>query len=268
MVTPGSDRVHPVILVVGALVAVVLGVVAMGFAQFYLARTLGLRPALLVSEVLLAMPAMGMVLAMGGPVAERLGLRAMGRRTVLLSLAAGATLWGLSLGLFEVQYVFWRPDPRYIEAFRQLHAALKPSGPIDALYSVLAIAIGPAVCEELLVRGVVLPSVARPLGMPAAVAVSAVVFGLIHLDLYRLAFTIVAGIVLGLLRVSTGSLLAPMVAHATLNTITLVTAALFDDPAKDLPDPQPLLGTAILLGGTAATAFVLNLMRVRGSESR
>ncbi len=268
MVTPGSDRVAQPIPVGAAVIAVALGVVAMSWAQLYLARALGLRPALLVSEILLAAPALVIVLALEGPFAERLGLRPMSRRTVLLSLVAGATLWGLSLGLFEVQYVFWRPDPRYIEAFRQLHAALKPSGPIDALYSVLAIAIGPAVCEELLVRGVVLPSVARPLGVPAAVAVSAVVFGLIHLDLYRLAFTVVAGIVLGLLRVSTGSLLAPMVAHATLNTITLVTAALFDDPAQGLPDPQPLLGTAILLGGTAATAFVLNLIRVRGSESR
>ncbi len=268
MVTTGSDQDAPAAPALVAVVAVLLGVGLMILSQRFLAYSLGLRPTLIVSEVLLAAPALLAALLLGVPAAAGLGLRRVGRRTVLLAFAAGATLWATSLGLFELQYVVWRPDPAYLEMFRRLHAALRPHDALDAVYSVLAIAVGPAVCEELLVRGVVLPSFSGPLGAGGAIAASAVVFALIHLDPYRAAFTLVAGIALALLRVRSGSLLPPVLAHTTLNTITLVAAALLDDPAQGMPEPQPFAGAGALLGGALATAFVLSRFRAPGAAPR
>ena len=53
-------------------------------------------------------------------------------------------------------------------------------------------------------------------------------------------------------------LLAPVLAHALVNTITFAAAPFTDDPAGGLPAPRPLLGLALL---TAGAAFTMLLMR-------
>lgn len=263
MGAPGSDPRRLAVPALVAGLAVLVGVAGMVLALPLLARSAGFRPALLGSEIALLAPGLLAALALGVPAAEGLGLRGIDARTALLAVAGGATLWVASLGLFELQYVFWRPPAGYLEAFRRLHDALRPAGPEDALLSVLAIAVGPAVCEELLMRGVVLPSLWEPLGAPGAVVASSLLFGAIHLDAYRFPFTLVAGLALALLRVRTGSLVPGILAHAVLNTITLTAAQVLDDPSQGMPDPRPLLGTAALLAGAAASALVFRSIRQR-----
>ena len=107
-------------------------------------------------------------------------------------------------------------------------------------------------------RGIVLPSLLPAFGRVAAVAVTAALFALIHLDAYRSAFTFALGLALGALRLRTGSLLAPVLAHALVNTITFAAAPFTDDPAAGLPAPRPLLGLTLL---TAGAAFAMLFMR-------
>ena len=229
-----------------------------------LSRSLGLRPALLASEVGLALPALLAVALLGGTWSEALGLRRISGRVVALSLLAGAAFWAASLGLFELQYTVWRPPPGYLEGFERLHAALRPSSPLDALLSVAAIALAPAVFEEVVFRGAVLPALLGSVGSWGAIVGSAALFGLIHLDFstpgaafYRVPFAFAVGLGLGLLRVRTGSLLPSILAHALLNTITFVAEPLTEDPGAGLPDPRPLFGLALLAGGIVATALVI-----------
>lgn len=222
---------------------------------------LGLRPALALSELALALPGLIAVVALGVSFGEGVGLRAVDRRTALLSVAAGGALWLTSLGLFELQYVAWKPDPVYLASFKRLLDLLRPTGPLDAIFSVLAIAVGPAVCEELLMRGIVLPSLWRRFGLASALIASSLLFAGIHLDLYRFPFTFLAGLGLGLLRARSGSLLCSMLAHAVLNTTTLVLAPYVDDPSPGLPEPRPLLGLGAFLAGGAACTLVWRLMR-------
>jgi membrane protease YdiL (CAAX protease family) len=243
-------------------------VVVLGWASMLacglMARNQGLRPALLASEIGLAFPALLAVGLLRGTWVDALGLQAIPRRLVLLSLLAGAAFWGASLGLFELQYTVWPPPPGYLEAFQRLHAALRPSGPVDALLSVAAIALAPAVFEEVLFRGAVLPALVRPLGSAGAIVGSAALFGIIHLDFstpggafYRVPFAFAVGLGLGLLRVRTGALLPSVLAHALLNTITFVAEPLAEDPTAGLPDPRPWLGFALLAGGIVAAALVV-----------
>lgn len=260
MGTPGSAPRHfslpawlsPLVVLVGAFAMVRCFPPAL--------TALGLRPALALSELALALPGLIAVITLGVSFSEGVGLRAVDRRTALLAVAAGGGLWLTSLGLFELQYVVWKPDPVYLASFKRLLDLLRPKGPLDAVLSVLAIAVGPAVCEELLMRGIVLPSLWRPLGLAGALLVSSLLFAGIHLDLYRFPFTFLAGLGLGLLRARSGSLLPSMLAHAVLNTTTLVLAPYVDDPTPGLPDPRPMLGLGALLAGGAACALVWRLI--------
>lgn len=254
-------------------VVVALGVMAMGVPVALAAgaarrgHAVGLRPLLMASELLLIVPALLALLLLRRPLAASLGLRPVDRGTLVVALCAGAALWAASLGLLEVQSVVWPPSEAFLESFRQLHAALRPRDAMDAAFSVAAIAVFPAACEEILFRGVVLPSLARPLGAIGAVLASALMFGLIHLDVAgdvptftRIPFAILVGVGLGLLRVRTGSLVPPILGHAVLNTITFATVVVTGaDLETETPDAA--LGAALLLGGSVLTAIALRHAR-------
>jgi membrane protease YdiL (CAAX protease family) len=261
----GSVRSTPAILPPLLVVPVVMvAVVAMAMTAAATA-VLGVRPMLVASELALALPAL---LALATPPGRAmLAVKAVPWRVAAAALGAGAALWAASLGLLELQYTVWTPPPGYLEQFQHLHDLLRPHGPADALLSVLAIAVAPGVCEELLFRGLVLPSLLPALRPAGAVAASAVAFGLIHLDpassgatMYRVPFAIAVGVGFACLRLRSGSLVPAMLAHALVNATTFA-ISLQEAPAQALPSPRPLLGAALLLGGTAAFAWLLTRLR-------
>lgn len=259
MDTGGSVPERTTIPPLLALGAVVVGLSAMP-AVTLMALPRGMRLALVLAELVLVAPGALALLAYRIPARHVLGRWPLDGWTALLMVAAGASLWLASLGLLELQYALWAPPEGYLEMFRRLHEALSPKGSLDALLSVAAVAVIPAICEETLVRGIVLPSLLRPVGPTGAIVISAVVFAVIHLDPYRTVFTLVLGLALGLLRVRTGSLAACMVAHAVLNGLTFVVAPFADDPSQGLPDPRPLLGLGLLVAGSIATCVVLRFL--------
>jgi len=264
MSTDGSDTPRTTLPALLAPPAVGVGWIAMLFAGGAVAH-FGLRPAFLVSEMALVAPALLGLVAFGIPMRHGLALEPLPLRTTLLALLTGAALWGGSLGLFELQYAMWPPPAGYLEAFRKLHEALKPSGPFDALVSVAAIALVPALCEEVLFRGIVQPAFARRVSPWLAVLLAALLFGLIHVDmtpdqhvtLYRVPFAAAVGIGLGVLRLRAGSLMPCILAHAFLNTTTFLLAPLTDDPTGAPEQANVLQGAGFLLLGLAVTLLVL-----------
>lgn len=235
---------------------------------------LGLRPGLIVAELALALPALALTLLLWRRPAEALALQGLGPLAAALSVLSGVTLWTASLGLMEVQSSFWLPPAGFLEEFRRLHDLLRPSGFLDGLLSLAAIALAPAICEELLFRGCVLPMLQRPFGSVWAVLISATLFGLIHYGafqgpsgpegtFYRVPFALAVGIGLGLLRVQTGSLLTPILAHCTLNSITLALAPWVDDPLDSARAGNPWLGLALIAAGTLASYGLLRVLSRR-----
>jgi len=248
-----------------ALAAWMAGLAAMGVAM-RAASPLGIRPALMTAELFLALPALLALALWRIPWARGLALTRPTPAGWVLALLAGAALWAASLGLFELQYAGWPPPPGYLDSFQLLHKALRPSGVVDAVASVIAIAMAPAVCEEILFRGALLPSFERWVRPWGAVLLSALLFGIIHLDpttsgaytFYRVPFATSVGLGLGILRVRSGSLVPCIVAHATLNAITFF-AVLLTAPSTELEAANLLQGSGLFLLGTAASVFLLRL---------
>jgi membrane protease YdiL (CAAX protease family) len=258
----------PIAVIVGVVAMAVVGPVAVSWG-------LGLRPTLVLSELALVAPAMLALVGFGVPFRRGLGVAPMPASGLALSALAGVTLWLASLGLVEVQYSLWSPPEGFLETFRRLHAALRPSGPVDALVSVAAIALAPAFCEEALFRGAAFASFLTRLSPGFANVGAAVLFGLIHLDLnaqgvpalYRVPFAFAVGIGLGILRLRAGTLAAPIAAHAALNTLTFLVAPLADDPGAGLPAPRPWVGLGLLAAGAAASVLVIRRVRVDSAQS-
>jgi len=251
-----------------ALAVTLAGVLAMMTGAYTLASfgTSDLRAQIAAGTVFLALPTVALLLvARRQTWRETLSLPRVAPRTLGLSALLGGALWVLSIGLMELQSLALPPPPEYFELFRAVHHALAPANAFDALVSVAVIAIAPGVGEEIVTRGILLPSLVRPLGRPLAVLASAFLFAAMHLDIYRFLFTFAIGIVLGALRLRAESLWPTIVAHVTLNTLTFLIAPLVDDPTQTVYTPQPALGVAAFLAGLALTLPLLKALRRDGA---
>jgi len=81
----------------------------------------------------------------------------------------------------------------------------------------LLIAVLPPICEELMCRGFLLSAFRPRRGALQAVLLSAFLFAALHLDLYRIPATFLAGLMLCLVAVRTRSIFAAMLFHMVYN---------------------------------------------------
>jgi membrane protease YdiL (CAAX protease family) len=169
--------------------------------------------------------------------AGSVGVRTLLERSSMAGFGAGATFGALLL--LGAALTGWRPRapaaaPAAIGIAGGLVLAAIPSvlDPASAafvgmrpqpwaLWVVATVLVSAG--EEVLLRGVLFDAVARWTGSIAAVAVTSVAFGLIHVPLYGwsvVPLDIAVGVWLGGLRMSSGSVLAPFLAHLIADLAT------------------------------------------------
>jgi membrane protease YdiL (CAAX protease family) len=133
-------------------------------------------------------------------------------------------------------------------------------GPALAL-AFLGIGLAPGVAEELLCRGLVQRGLEPLLGTARAVAVAALVFGVLHLDPLHAAGAACLGLYLGATAALADSVRAPVLCH-TVNNLLAVAAGAY------LP-PGALIGpTGSAVGFALAGACLWRVWRRAGAAAR
>lgn len=221
------------------------GILMVAAAPFLFAR-LGMRGGLAVSELALVLPSLLVAAAFGLGATDVLGSGRPSARQWVTVVLLVVPLWLAAGGVLMLQQAVVPLPQEILDKFRALHAALRPKDAFDAVLAVATIALAPALAEEFLVRGLLLPSLDRSMPRAIALVLSATAFALLHMDGYRWAFTFLLGLVLGWLRLRTGTLLVPVAVHALFNTITFVVSPYFDDGSNVA---EPGAGALLLLGG-------------------
>ncbi|HQZ18628.1 MAG TPA: type II CAAX endopeptidase family protein [Vicinamibacteria bacterium] len=252
-----------------SLLAYGVGLLAMGYIQGALIRTFQLRLLLIISEIALALPALVVAALLANHIPQLFRFSPLSAGAALRTVVLGLAFWGLSLGVFEAQYVLVKPPLEYLQQFQGLHETLRPHRALGWVFSIAAIAVAPAVCEEILFRGLLTPVFQRAMGSTLAIVLSAALFGAIHVDglrdgtsvYYRVPFAFILGMLLARLRIDTGSLWPPMIAHATLNATTFLVVIFIEEPKGTLPDPQPLAALAMLLVGSTVAMALMKTLR-------
>ena len=95
---------------------------------------------------------------------------------------------------------------------------------VDELHPALLIfffAISPGICEELFFRGAILSSLRRDLPPLKVVLWQALLFGLVHLSIYRFLPTAILGGLLAMLTLRSRSLIPAILMHAAYNSTAL-----------------------------------------------
>ena len=129
--------------------------------------------------------------------------------------------------------------------------------------TVFALAITPAICEELLFRGYLQRQFERSFGIAGGIAATGILFGVYHFRLTQVIPLAVLGIFLGWLVWRTGSLWAPILVHFLNNAFAIAAASaaaanpewgIEDIEHLHVPIPLVLSGFAVL----AATVYLMN----------
>ncbi len=87
--------------------------------------------------------------------------------------------------------------------------------------AVLALAVSPAICEEMMMRGFVLAGFDR-LSLPGKILINGILFGMYHVLLSRLLPAALLGIMIAFIVVCSGSIFPGMLFHLTNNLVGLI----------------------------------------------
>ena len=116
----------------------------------------------------------------------------------------------------------------------------------ELLMAIFVMGVLPGVCEELLMRGVVLGAYESG-GTKRAVLISGALFGLLHASVEGLPVQFLMGVVLGFLTVCTNSLYVSMMLHTAYNSFLVLISFALGGAAADGADAGSVLE---MVGGT------------------
>lgn len=186
----------------------------------------------------------------GVPVRGALRLRRISPALVAASLLAGAGGWAIAATLAMSLQKAGLPSLPV--------AGMSPETPAALLILLFVGALMPGVCEECFFRGAIQGILERR-GKWFAIVLSAVLFGLFHMDPIRIVAASVLGIFFGWLVVRTGSLYPAILAHLANNAMA-ISASYFLSGRIDTAN-WLLLILAVLW---VASMFVI--VRITGSD--
>lgn len=177
-------------------------------------------------------------------------------------LSALAAAVGVALVSVPVAYIVAEAVVRFTGmqfSLKQLDPLLEALGGLSLPTMLLLLALLPAVCEEILFRGLLLSALRRHLPAGVAIVLSSAAFALFHVDPVRLAPTFLLGCVLATLVVVSGSIYPAILLHLLHNgtavTLTRMSSA---------TEPPDLHAWMLLASGPALlliTPLVLSQLR-------
>jgi membrane protease YdiL (CAAX protease family) len=194
------------------------------------------------------------------------------RRPKIAVLAAGAIAMILALPLINA--LAWVNEqlslPDALKALEAVFAEMEESAaqltkaithttdPFTLLFNILIIAVVPAIGEELIFRGIILPIFIKWTGrLHLSVWLSAALFSAMHMQFYGFIPRMILGALLGYLFVWSKNIWSPILAHFANNFMALIFLFLIArgdiDPDLDSFDPS---GTDLIALGVSVALLV------------
>lgn len=128
---------------------------------------------------------------------------------------------------------------------------------INIIAEIFAVAIIPGIVEEIVFRGIIL-GMFRKFGDRFAIFISALLFGLLHMNLIQFIFAFIIGLMFGFITVKLNSLLPAMVAHILNNLLsTLISLHLLNS----------IEYSSIMLSTTIASIVLIIVISIKDKNS-
>jgi membrane protease YdiL (CAAX protease family) len=150
-----------------------------------------------------------------------LGLDRWSSLSAVKTIGLAVVLVGIGMGVNYAYGEYIVPDIKVQEELRKLFAAI-PQTPVNQILLFAAVAVIAPLVEELLFRGLLQKSLSHVLPIWAAIAISALIFASVHIDLYAMPPLLVMGAIFGIIYHVTGSLRVTILLHMVNNAAALL----------------------------------------------
>lgn len=168
-------------------------------------------------------------------------------------------------GFFFSQFTYWLnqmlPLPEWANAMEEqtgdlIKTVLRMESPWEFLFTLLVVAVIPAVGEELIFRGILQRRLEEIIKKPhVAILISALIFSFIHFQFAGFLPRVVLGLLLGYLYYWTRNLWVPILGHFVINGFQVTAAYFVKDKIEEieveeltnLPASQMLITAAVSL---------------------
>jgi membrane protease YdiL (CAAX protease family) len=204
---------------------------------------------LVVAQLAQVVTAIAMARGMAPRALPAIGIVRPRARFVVAAVLIGASAWYVNLALLAALHITGHETAQLED--------LVTAPPLVAALAMLA--IGPALGEEIVFRGVLARGLATAMPMPLAALASAAAFSLYHLSVVQALPTFVLGTLLAVVAIRGGSIVPTMIAHAINNAAAIV---LSRDEARGAADwidahtaPAVAIGVAVCTVGVTLAAW-------------
>jgi membrane protease YdiL (CAAX protease family) len=153
------------------------------------------------------------------------GIRATAPRFLVAAVLVGISMWFVTLTLVELVQ-----PPGDTE---EIENALKQTALVATL---ITLAIFPAVAEEIVFRGILTRALTQRFQPIGAIAISALVFAVFHLNPPQIVSTVLLGLALGYLTLRANSIVPAVIVHFLNNSIAIVLSR------DEMPDIRVWIG--------------------------
>lgn len=193
------------------IVIILIGVGSIFVALIIDLLQLSSQYSIVISEILfLVIPTAVYFLVTKLPVKKTLRLNALSFPAIMISFIIGILIFPMSLFLANLSQLFFH---NYLQdAFVSMQS-------MPLLGFIGTIAVTPAICEELTMRGVLFSGYSK-IDIKKAALMNGLFFGIIHLNLQQFFYAFVIGVIFTYMVHATKSLYSSMIAHFACNGIS------------------------------------------------
>jgi len=199
-----------------------------------------MRAATMIAQILfLLIPTLWLMRFQHGSLRKAIPWRAPRISELVLTVVAVFSLQEVMEG-----YLFFQdkiPIPQsiqpFVDTFRKMieetyKQLVEAHSPVELLFVVLVVSFTPAICEELLFRGLIQKNVTAGTSKKAGFVVTGIIFGLYHVNPFLAVPLVALGILFGFFMYRSEAILVPMAAHFTNNLISTL-GVYFEKETKD-----------------------------------
>lgn len=130
-------------------------------------------------------------------------------------------------------------------------------GDYNLIFALFHVALTPAICEELMMRGFMLRVFEQRRGIIVAIIASSLLFGLFHVRLTQIIPLSMLGSILAILAWKSNSLIPAMIGHFVNNGASIILAKTYPDVIFDEMAPEIMPNLGLVLASLVLTATLL-----------
>lgn len=134
----------------------------------------------------------------------------------------------------------------------------------DLVVVLVAVAVIPGICEELIFREIIQPATTYTLGAVAGIVYTSALFALVHLVPIQIVAAFAFGLLFGYLRYRTGSVYPAILAHIAANAMV----AVYGRATADLPEAAPVTGIVVTTIAVGVAVVVAGIVLVERTVRR